>query len=68
MKILNRFLAFFIIMFVGCKVSNKFSYNLMIENRNSKWFVFMQHPIKSITNRFKIEDDWKEQTSGELAK
>jgi len=60
MKIINNIISFFIVLFVGSSVSSKFSYNLSIRNGDKKWFTFIQHPIKYIINKGKLEQTFKE--------
>ena len=44
-----------IVLAVGTLLANNFSYNLSIQNNDKKWFIFIQHPIKFILNKGKLE-------------
>ena len=59
MNIINKFICFCIVLFVGSNISSKFSYNLSIQNNNKKWFIFIQHPIKYLINNGKLEGKTK---------
>ena len=55
MKDLNNIIAFFVVLFIGISLASKFSYNLSIQNKDKKWFTFIQHPIKYIINKGALE-------------
>jgi len=54
MKLLNNIIYLGIILLIGSQIANKFSYNISIKN-DKRWITFIQHPIKYITNRGKLE-------------
>lgn len=55
MKILSKIMRIGIVLIVGSSLVSKFSYNLSIQNKDKKWFTFIQHPIKFILNKGQLE-------------
>ena len=54
-NVISSILAVCIILFVGARLASNFSYNLLIQNKEKKWMVFVQHPIKYIINKGELE-------------
>lgn len=54
MKILDNFMAFCVVLFVGCSVASKMGYNLCLQS-NKKWVTFVLFPLKYILNMGRTE-------------
>ena len=55
MNLFHKIIHIGIVLVIGTSLASKFSYNLSIENKDKKWFTFIQHPIKFIINKGKKE-------------